>query len=122
MASISSQNTLAALRQIGACRGANQLQNRLQHEKQTFPQTGRAEIGSANQGRPRRGAAASRRRHIRGSQHLPELYVHVFLDGGDEALGGRKEQSVHLYALRKPHAHGGGRKDFRAGGSVSGGW
>ena len=75
---------------------------------------GRTDIGDS---RGRRRAAWGGRRG--GRADMPDVDVHIFVDGGNEAVGGREKQRVHLHALRKSDAGCCGEENCGDGGSGS---
>src|SRR5262249_45274993 len=78
-------------------------------------------VGTADAGDSCRRTEQAWRRSGSWAEHLPHFDVHVFVDGRDEALGGRKEQRLHLYALRQSDAQRGRGKDRGARRRGSGG-
>ena len=81
----------------------------LHHEKHQH-----AELGPADQVRPRRRTQQARRRRRRGHGNLPLLHLHIFFHRRNEAVGRRQKQSLHLHALRQSHARRGPGKNRRA--------
>src|SRR5215469_333499 len=83
----------------------------------------RAEMGRCDAGDPS-GRDEARTRRAGGAEYRAQLDVHVFLDGGDEALGGREKLRVHLHALWESNAdncRGENRGARRGGGGDCGG-